>query len=102
MIARFGRALNFARPNPIPIWSRGDANVFPSGIGWADFVPSVSAPVVPTITYGEPFLDTIAFISTTLGFESHVNPFITMRSRITPFIERLSKIASTFISRSSK
>jgi len=99
VIARFGRSLNFGKANPIPIWSRGDANVFPSGIGWADLL---SGQGPPTFTYGVPFLDFIALISTTSGFESHINTFTTIRSRVTPFIEKVSKMASSFISRSSQ
>ena len=55
--AQFGRALNFGKANPLPMWTRADESPFPSALGWTQIF-QVSEIIVPvTISYGAPFID---------------------------------------------
>lgn len=94
MIARFGRALNFGRPNPIPIWSRGDANIFPSGLGVADILFDVAnQPVTPN--YRGPFVDLSTLILGDIGYAARMRTRYTHRARIQQGIDREGQFPSS-------
>ena len=50
--AQSGRALNFGRPNPLPVWTKADTTefVFPNALGWYQIFQVDTLAVTAAIT----------------------------------------------------
>lgn len=102
--AKFGRALNFGRPNPLPMWNKSQEAEypFPNLLGW-NAVFQVEAIVVPVVpNYGPPFIDAVASIEPYLSLDSRFEMVITRRAKVIDMLDGEALMPSIRITRSVK
>lgn len=69
--AQFGRALNFGKASPLPVWR--DAYAFPNALGWTQIFQVEEIQIPVTISYGAPFIDFKQEISGTYTFAANMD-----------------------------
>jgi len=101
--AQSGRALNFGRPNPSPVWTKaGTEYPFPNALGWYQIFQVDAIVVAITPNYGVPFIDLQSPMRTAIGLSSRFKTEIGARAVLKVGIDLVSKLPSSRISRSTK